>query len=154
MTDLEGLVRQLLNFATANTCRGLAHWRNWKTSSCCRRSTRATRGASSELVFLVFRRRLAFNRQRYKRFATDHNQPKRSFFLPFFPSLSFLRKATEFLTIAKNYIHMLIKSHELSNKLPAILECSSHPVIHILQDFAALCHTLRHGYEYLFVTAD
>jgi len=53
------------------------------------------------------------------------------------------RDFPELFAVPENKIHVLIKSHELADKHPAILDRNSHPVIDKLQHFSAAAR-LRH----------
>jgi hypothetical protein len=92
--------------------------------------------------------RLALNCERDHAVAAHNHKPQGALLLLLLSCLAtfgaFSRKTAEFLRIAQNNIHMLIKCHKFAHKLAPIIHRNAHPVIDILQNFARFCHTLRH----------
>ena len=53
---------------------------------------------------------------------------------------------SEFIAIAQNQVHVLIKGFESTHKGSSILKCAAHPVVDMLQHLRALSDNLKHRY--------
>lgn len=63
--------------------------------------------------------------------------------LPLTKSRVVLLDLPEFITIAEDQVHMLVKSLKGANEDSAILQDTSHSIVNVLQHLAALSNSLK-----------
>lgn len=112
------------------------------TTSSATNARASNRRCGHGLGTRLFGRRRAFDSHGNYLFAPEKDKAKSAAVLALLVSVVLLslggRKLTKLFAVAEDEVHVAVESHEFADKLPAVLDRDTHPVIYELKHLRTL----------------